>query len=114
MSTAHAVSIAMAAGGMQRLETLSLRSCEIGSEGAKALAAAMTAASAAGRLRLVKLDVGWNSTGAEGAAALARALPLCAQLATLDVSQRHRRRGCGCVGDDAAVVRAAGHAGREQ
>ena len=63
MTPALAIRVATAAGGMRRLETLSLRSCRIGSEGAKAQVAALTAASAA------------------GAAALARALPACATLA---------------------------------
>ena len=85
MTPALAVSIATAAGGMRRLETLNLSGCAVGGEGAKALAAALTAASAAGGLRLVKLDVGENDIGAEGASALAKALPSCSQLATLYV-----------------------------
>ncbi len=97
MTPALTVSVATAAGGMQRLEALSLRCCGIGSTGAKSLAAALTAASAKGGLRLVKLDVSYNLIGAEGAAALADAIPACAQLASLDISNNN-------IGDEGAAA----------
>ena len=104
MTPALAVSIATAAGGMRRLETLSLRKCWIDTEGAKALADAMTAARDVSGLRLVKLDLYYNGIGAEGASALAKALPACAQLATLYVGGN----GIGAEGE--AVLRAAASA----
>jgi len=50
MTPALAVSAATAAGGLRRLEALSLRRCGVGAEGAAALAAALTAASTAAPL----------------------------------------------------------------
>jgi hypothetical protein len=56
MKPALAVSAATAAGGLRRLEVLSLRRCGVRDEGVAALVAAVTAASAAAPLQIVKLD----------------------------------------------------------
>ena len=66
---ALAVRAAAAAGGLRKLEALSLRDCRFRDEGVAALAAALTAASAAAPLTIVELDLCGTGIGDTGAAA---------------------------------------------
>ena len=103
MTPALAISVATAAGGMRRLETLSLRlhDRQRGREGAggRADSCERRGRGCAGQGAASVCDI-----GSEGAAALAKALPACARLATLDVRANS-------IGDEGnAALRAAASA----
>ena len=95
--------IAGAVAGLRRLESLSLRTCEIGDDGACALAAALLHVPG-----LKQLDVSRNGIGAVGSGALAAALPHVPGLEKLNMGRDNIFDSIGNDGEAALRAAAAG------